>query len=137
MAVFLNIDMDIVFCYTITMKNKYGHGQNEKYPVGAVVLRERIKRKEPPRAYIKIASPSVWILFCRWQWGKNFGQIPPQMGIHHKDGNRLNDSIENLELVSKAQHLELHRPEFKDRALASFIAARRRLRWSTKKKVSM
>ncbi len=117
-----------------TMKNEHGYGQKERFPVGTVVLRKRHKRNEPARAYIKVASPSEWVLLARFRWGEAFGPIPAGMGVHHKDGDRANDALDNLELVSKAGHLATHRPEFQKRALAGFIAARRRLRWSTKAK---
>ena len=29
--------------------------------------------------------------------------------VHHKDGNRLNNSIENLELISRAEHNQVHK----------------------------
>lgn len=33
--------------------------------------------------------------------------VPKEMDIHHKDGNRLNDSIENLEMLSHGRHAVL------------------------------
>lgn len=30
--------------------------------------------------------------------------------VHHKDENKLNNVIENLEVMSRADHLKLHRP---------------------------
>ena len=31
--------------------------------------------------------------------------------VHHKDGNKLNNSIDNLELLTRAEHINLHRIE--------------------------
>lgn len=31
--------------------------------------------------------------------------------VHHKDGNKLNNSIENLEILTRSEHINLHRPE--------------------------
>ena len=31
--------------------------------------------------------------------------------VHHKDGNKLNNSIDNLELLTRAEHINLHRTE--------------------------
>lgn len=53
------------------------------------------------------------------------------MGVHHKDRDKLNDDIDNLELVSKAEHLEEHRPDFDDLRIENSTTARRAIRWST------
>lgn len=56
--------------------------------------------------------------FCRGNkrlhrliWEKAYGPIPKGHHIHHKDGNRLNNSIENLECISHEEHLSLHMKE--------------------------
>ena len=41
-------------------------------------------------------------------WSKNFGAIPNKCQIHHKDGNKLNNDITNLELVTPLQHKREH-----------------------------
>lgn len=41
-------------------------------------------------------------------WRESYGEIPKGFHIHHKDGNKLNNSIENLELVSISEHLSNH-----------------------------
>lgn len=53
--------------------------------------------------------------FCRGNkrlhrliWEKLNGKIPTGFDIHHKDGNRLNNSIKNLECISHEHHLSLH-----------------------------
>lgn len=37
-----------------------------------------------------------------------YGEIPKGMHIHHKDGNRLNNDISNLELISPSNHHIFH-----------------------------
>ena len=39
----------------------------------------------------------------------NFGPIPPGYVVIHKDGNRYNDSPENLEAISRAENLKRNR----------------------------
>lgn len=41
-------------------------------------------------------------------WEDNFGPIPEGYHVHHKDGDRLNNVIENLECVSIKEHSERH-----------------------------
>jgi len=49
--------------------------------------------------------------FHREIWKSFHGEIPKGYHIHHKDGNKLNNSIENLECLSHADHLRLHMRE--------------------------
>lgn len=105
-----------------------------KYPIGSVRIRRRNRNGGEQRAYIKTAEPNVWILHARYVWEKANGPIPRGMGIHHKDRDKLNDALDNLELVSKAEHIDLHRHEYQAKATATWAEKRRALRWSTKSK---
>jgi hypothetical protein len=42
----------------------------------------------------------VWIYYN--------GEIPIQYDIHHKDNNRNNNNIENLEMILKSKHGKIH-----------------------------
>lgn len=42
-------------------------------------------------------------------WAKHHGPIPPGCHIHHKNGNKLDNRIENLELFTAAQHNHIHK----------------------------
>jgi hypothetical protein len=44
----------------------------------------------------------------RWVWINHFGAIPQGMDIHHKDGDKSNNEIENLEMLSRSDHLKRH-----------------------------
>lgn len=48
----------------------------------------------------------------RLVWEKHNGSIPEGYVIHHKDGNGLNNSIENLEMMTRAEHVRHHDPGF-------------------------
>ena len=48
------------------------------------------------------------ILLHRYVWMKYHGEIPRDYQVHHKDGNKLNWSIENLELVPTKEHSRHH-----------------------------
>jgi hypothetical protein len=97
-------------------------------PIGAVSIRTRHGRGGEQRAFVKIAHPNKWTLRARHVWETANGAIPRCMGIHHRDENKLNDALDNLELVSKARHLELHRPEFQAKCTAALVKARRERR---------
>lgn len=44
----------------------------------------------------------------RLVWEEHFGPIPPGDKIHHKDGNKENNDISNLECKSASQHISDH-----------------------------
>ncbi len=39
---------------------------------------------------------------------KHKGEIPPGMHVHHRDENKLNNEIDNLELITAVEHRRLH-----------------------------
>ena len=41
-------------------------------------------------------------------WGVANGPIPPGHVVHHADGNRLNNSLDNLVLMSEVEHARIH-----------------------------
>jgi hypothetical protein len=53
----------------------------------------------------------VTILLHRVVWEKHNGKIPKGFHIHHKDENRLNNEIDNLECLPQPIHASLHRKE--------------------------
>jgi len=44
----------------------------------------------------------------RWIWMNTYGEIPKGMHIHHIDGNKDNNDISNLQMLSGSDHLLLH-----------------------------
>lgn len=45
----------------------------------------------------------------RLVWIKHRGEIPKGCVVHHKDENKLNWDIENLEVISRSEHLKRHK----------------------------
>lgn len=45
----------------------------------------------------------------RLEWEKFNGKIPDGYVVHHKDENKLNWSIDNLELLTRAEHIMRHK----------------------------
>lgn len=47
-------------------------------------------------------------LLHRIIWEENVGPIPSDFDVHHRDGNRINNAIENLELKHHSSHIREH-----------------------------
>ena len=43
-----------------------------------------------------------------FKYKNEVGEIPNGFVIHHKDGDSLNNAMQNLELIEKTQHIKLH-----------------------------
>ena len=89
---------------------KKGHESNRKLPIGAVTIRHR-KREKSPRAWVKVAEPNVWRERAKISYEASHGPIPRGFVVHHIDRDPLNDSPENLEAMSRADHMKEHRDE--------------------------
>jgi hypothetical protein len=50
-------------------------------------------------------------LLHRIVWMENHGPIPEGFDVHHIDGDRENNVIENLELLPRGEHMAHHRYE--------------------------
>lgn len=57
----------------------------------------------------------------RYMWQKYYGEIPKGFEIHHKDENKDNNEIENLELLTKDKHLAWHGENAPDGLKAKWI----------------
>ena len=59
---------------------------------------------KPVRGYIKLKYKGDQILAHRVIYQKFLGELKQGLTINHKDGNGLNNSIENLELVTSGEN---------------------------------
>jgi len=50
---------------------------------------------------------NIYVYEHRYVWEKHYGSIPEGLVIHHKDGDRTNNTIINLELMTKQKHDKL------------------------------
>lgn len=63
------------------------------------------------QGYVVIVSPKKGHrnkFFHRLIWEKHKGKIPEGYQIHHIDGNKLNNDISNLQLLSAEEHTKHH-----------------------------
>ena len=73
----------------------------------------RTEKGGKKRRWIKVDEPNVWIEYAKWVWMQQNGAIPHGLLIHHIDKNTLNDKEDNLSLVNRATHMNLHRNELR------------------------
>ena len=68
------------------------------------------------RVYEYIKAEPPYMFRYRKVWIEHNGPIPVNMMIHHKNGNKKDDRIENLGLVSSTEHGLKHRNKWKPTA---------------------
>ena len=48
-------------------------------------------------------------LLHRLIWENNYGDVPKGLEIHHKDNNKLNNCLMNMVILTKSDHMKLHK----------------------------
>lgn len=87
---------------------KKGMRPINKVTVGTVRIRKDKQGK--PRAFVKVAEPNKWEYRAVKVWEEHHGcEVPPGMVVHHRDRNSLNDHPDNLEAMTRADHINEHR----------------------------
>jgi hypothetical protein len=89
------------------------------------------------KKYILILINGKYIKEHRWVMEQHIGRkLLRSEDVHHKDGNTLNNSIDNLEILTKSEHAHYHNdsPEMRHRKSEKMKLARANRYWSTKKK---
>jgi len=61
-----------------------------------------------PDGYYRKNSDGYGGYLHREIWKNEKGEIPEDKQIHHVDGDKSNNDIENLKLVSASKHREIH-----------------------------
>src|SRR3990167_7896753 len=62
-----------------------------------------------PSGYFALTTDDR-MLMHRYVWEYYNGPIPESYEIHHKDFNKWNNEIENLELITKSEHTKKYSP---------------------------
>lgn len=85
------------------MRKRRKHS-NKKLPIGTIVIRKQ-KRSDGSRfkyRAIKVRHAKGGLAFqryARWLWEKHYGPVPQGKRVIHKDGDEMNDDLENLTIV--------------------------------------
>lgn len=77
---------------------KKGAPPGNKLPVGSECTRQE------GYVWIKMAEPNRWRMRTRVIWERHYGAIPKGHVIIHKDGNKANDELDNLMMISCAEN---------------------------------
>ena len=85
----IKYDNTVYPLYNVIAKHKYG--LDKKYPFISV-WDKRTKKQS-----VLLVHNVVWIWYN--------GQVPDKMDISHKDDNPFNNSIDNLEIISRKENL--------------------------------
>ena len=102
----------------LSPKSEYKKGRDsEKWlPVGSETIRQHHHEKNE-RVWVKVAEPSVWKLRAVYNWEAQNGSVPKGSVVHHKDRDSLNDSLDNLQVMTRAEHINEHRYDRKESLL--------------------
>lgn len=92
---------------------KAGRRGENWLPVGSVT--ERVDKGGNTRAHVKIAEPNKWRERAIVVWENFHGmRLPKGSVVHHKDRNPLNDAISNLQALTRAEHISVHREDLQE-----------------------
>lgn len=80
-----------------------------KAPLGTIRIRWHSGIQ---RAWIKTEDPSTWRTLAVVLWEQAHGPIPKGHHVHHKNRNKLDDILGNLECLSNAEHMREHAKDF-------------------------
>ena len=47
--------------------------------------------------------------YYKWLYEQHNGPIPDGYDVHHIDGNHYNNDLDNLQVVSRSEHMHLHK----------------------------
>lgn len=91
---------------------KKGHLPFNHRPTGSRRLITRTRKGNTVR-YWEIKTSGIfqgehkWIPYAKYVWEQKNGHVPVGRFVVHFDGNLLNDNIENLQVVTRQEHLAL------------------------------
>jgi hypothetical protein len=85
--------------------------ETRKKKIFPYIIYDGIKFTKSEYGYYRATNRDKHISLQRYKWEKEVGKIPKGWDIHHKDRDKANNSLENLECLSKANHTKKHHNE--------------------------
>lgn len=86
---------------------------NTKERDGCITIRNDHMNRRGGRQYKYIRlSVGVWMPLHQYKWEKYRGEVPPGHCLWFKDGNSLNCTIKNLEVITRAENARRNRGAF-------------------------
>ncbi len=73
------------------------------------VVYDGIKFTPSGNGYYRATSRKGHVSLHRYKYKKEVGDIPPNFDVHHKDRNKQNNDISNLECISKSDHSRIYK----------------------------
>jgi len=92
-------------CVGVTFQSKYSGKGNPNYK-GKMKLKRGYER-------VSIGNGKTDMKH-RLVWKKHYGPIPEGKIIHHKNGIKTDNHIENLQLMSQREHIKIHMDEIEE-----------------------
>ena len=65
-------------------------------------------KRFPCEKYVKIKYQGKWRPYHNYLWEQANGPIPKGSVVHHKDGDKAHNALENLECLTRGEHCKLH-----------------------------
>lgn len=85
------------------------HGGVRRLPGGRVPFGRTLALKPTPKGYFKVSLSrpgwAVHVQVHRLVYEVFVGPIPKRMTVNHKDTNKANNRVENLELLTRAENI--------------------------------
>ena len=72
------------------------------------MLYEGVRYYKTARGYLKADGRHGGAYLARVVYSDTYGNVPHGWHVHHKDGDKLNNAIENLQCLSSREHAALH-----------------------------
>ncbi len=105
---------------------KKGHLPSNHKHVGTIRLIYRDDRDQGPYREIKVSGiiegRHKWISYAKYVWEKANGPVPKGSLVFHSNGDRLDDSPENLRLITRRENMAIMKdrnPNWKKKAIKS------------------
>lgn len=90
---------------------KKGDRPSKTCSVGTITT--RCDKSGKMRNYIKVAEPDVWQYYYVFLIEQSGQTIPKGSVVHHINKNPLDDRIENLQILTRAEHINIHRKDLR------------------------